>query len=226
MRDSRLRLKTIFRPIIDPVAALMIRIKLTANEVTAIGALMATLTPFLMASGEYIAFGLMVFLVGFMDGVDGSIARISKTATRWGGFLDSLLDRYGDSLILISYLFLPATAPLGETVVVFVQFRLWICFSVIGFLMVSYTRAKGEAIGATGVDAGFAARSERLLMLSITAILGVLNEYFLIYGLIVVGILANLTALYRIDRTAASLRKGEMPHREPPESAKNRKTNR
>ena len=187
----------------------MIRLKLTANEVTAIGAILATTTPFLMASGAYLAFGLMVFIVGFMDGVDGSIARISRTATNWGGFLDSLLDRYGDSLVIISYLFLPATAPLGETIVLAIQFRIWICLSIIGSLMVSYTRAKGEAIGASNVDAGIAARSERLLLLSITAALGILNEYILIYGLIAVGILANLTALYRIDRVAHTAKKVE-----------------
>jgi phosphatidylglycerophosphate synthase len=225
MSNSRLRLRTIFRPIIDPVAVLMIRLRLTPNKATAIGAILATAAPFLMAAGAYLPFGVIVFLVGFMDGVDGAIARITRTATKWGGFLDSVLDRYGDSLILLSYLFVPATAPLGETVVLAIQFRLWIYLAIVGSLMVSYTRAKSEAIGVTEADVGIAARSERLLLLSVTAILGVLNEYILIYGLIVVGILANFTALYRIDHTNAFLHKKERALRQPRKDKHSQRTN-
>jgi phosphatidylglycerophosphate synthase len=187
----------------------MIHLRLTPNKATAIGAIIATMTPFIMATGAYLPFGVIVFIVGFFDGVDGAIARISRTVTKWGGFLDSVLDRYGDSLILISYLFLPVTAPLGETVVLAIQFRLWIYLSIVGSLMVSYTRAKGEAVGATHADVGIAGRSERLLLLSLSAIMGILNVWILIYGLVAVAILANFTAMYRIGRITAFLKKEE-----------------
>ncbi|WXG43044.1 MAG: CDP-alcohol phosphatidyltransferase family protein [Promethearchaeati archaeon SRVP18_Atabeyarchaeia-1] len=209
MTENRLRLRTVFRPVIDPVASLFTRLRLTPNMVTAFGALLATTTPFLMANSEYLLFGIMVFLVGFLDGVDGAIARMTGTSTKWGGFLDSMLDRYGDSLILLSYLFIPVAAPLGETKVLAIQFRMWICVAIIGSLMVSYTRAKSEAIGVRQADVGIAARSERLLLLSVTGILGCINEYIAVYGLVAVAALANFTALYRIAHTNAILRREE-----------------
>jgi archaetidylinositol phosphate synthase len=81
--------------------------------------------------------------------------------------------------------------------------------SIIGSLMVSYTRAKSEAIGVKNSDIGIAARSERLLILSVTGVLGLVDEYIMIYGLIVTAVLANVTALQRIAHTYATLKKTE-----------------
>ena len=144
-----------------------------------------------------------------MDGVDGAIARMTYKITRWGGMLDSLLDRFGDSIILISYLFNPLATPLGETVILFIQIRLWVCIAITGSLMVSYIRAKSEASGIKGSDVGIAARSERLLLLSITGILGLFNVYIVLYGLIITAILANETALHRLAYSYAILKKRE-----------------
>nr|MDO8135795.1 CDP-alcohol phosphatidyltransferase family protein [Candidatus Njordarchaeum guaymaensis] len=209
MSDNRLRLRVVFRPVVNSIAVLLIRMRLTPNMVTTLGALLATITPFLMGSGEYIPFGLTVFLVGLLDGVDGAIARITRRTTKWGGFLDSTLDRYGDCIIFLAYLFGPMTAPLGQTEVLSIQFRVWVCIAIMGSLMVSYTRAKSEAIGVGKCDIGIAARSERLLILSITGALGVINEYITIYGLIATAILANITALQRITHTYSTLKRKE-----------------
>jgi phosphatidylglycerophosphate synthase len=209
MSKNGSRLKVIFRPVVNSIAVLLARLRLTPNMVTALGVLLATITPFLMGSREYILFGLTVFLVGLLDGVDGAVARITREPTKWGGFLDSTLDRYGDCIILLAYLFSPATAPLGQTEVLSLQFRMWVCMAIIGFLMVSYTRAKSEAMGLKECDIGIAARSERLLILSATGVLGVINEYITIYGLILTTILAHITALQRITHAYTTLKEKE-----------------
>ncbi|WXG45607.1 MAG: CDP-alcohol phosphatidyltransferase family protein [Candidatus Atabeyarchaeum deiterrae] len=201
-----MRVRGIFRPLVNSIATLFIRLKLTPNMITVFGALLASITPFLMAKGDYFAFGVTVFLVGLMDGVDGAIARITSKTTQWGGFLDSMLDRYGDAIIVLSYIFNPITTPLGGTIVLGVQFRIWVCIGMVGSLMVSYTRAKSEATGVKKSDIGVAARSERLLIVSITGILGIVYEYIMIYGLIIVAILANFTALHRAAHAYASLK--------------------
>jgi archaetidylinositol phosphate synthase len=177
--------------------------------ITAFGVFLAAATPFLMLDKEYVLFGLTIFFVGLMDGVDGAVARITKKSSRWGGFLDSLLDRFGDSIILISYLFNPMTAPLGNEEILFIQVRIWVCVAIAGSLMVSYIRAKSEATGVKESDIGIAARSERLLILSITGILGLFNGYIVVYGLIIVAILANVTALQRLYHSCAIIRKKE-----------------
>jgi len=216
MGNSRLRVRTIFRPVVNPIASTFARLGLTPNMITAFGAFLATTTPFLMASNQYVLFGIMVFFVGLMDGVDGAVARMTKGSTKWGGFLDSLLDRYGDSIILISYLFNSLAAPLGETEIFFVQVRIWICIALAGFLMVSYIRAKAEATGVEDSDIGIGARSERLLILSVAGILGLFNEYVVIYGLIIAAILANITALQRLFHSYKILKKREKDLRQHP----------
>jgi phosphatidylglycerophosphate synthase len=207
--NSRLRLRTLFQPLVNLIAVVLIRFRLTPNMVTVFGAILATLTPFLMMNGEYVLFGVIVFFVGLMDGVDGAIARITRKVTKWGGFLDSLLDRYGDSIIFISYLFNPVSAPLGSIEILSIQVRIWACIAIVGSLMVSYTRAKSEATGVKESDVGIAARSERLLILSITGILSLFNVYIVIYGLIITAILANVTALQRIVHSYRILKKRE-----------------
>jgi phosphatidylglycerophosphate synthase len=177
--------------------------------VTALGLFLTTLTPFLMSDRDYVLFGLMTFFVGLIDGVDGAVARITNKSTEWGGFLDSLLDRFGDSIILISYLFNPLTAPLGETEIIFLQVRIWVCVAIVGSLMVSYIRAKSEATGVKESDIGIAARSERLLILSVTAILGLFNGYIVVYGVIIIAILANVTALQRLFHSYRILKRKE-----------------
>jgi phosphatidylglycerophosphate synthase len=207
--NSRLRLRALFQPLVNLIAVILIRFKLTPNMVTVFGAVLATFTPFLMMNGEYVLFGVVVFFVGLMDGVDGAIARITKKVTKWGGFLDSLLDRYGDSIIFISYLFNSVSAPLGSMAILSIQVRIWVCIAIAGSLMVSYTRAKSEATGVKESDVGIAARSARLLILSITGILSMFNEYIMIYGLIITAILANVTAVQRIVHSYRILKKRE-----------------
>jgi phosphatidylglycerophosphate synthase len=209
MHSNKRRISTVFRPLVNAIARLFVSLRLSPNSITILGALLATITPLFMESGEYILLGVTIFLVGLLDGVDGTMARITKRTTKWGGFLDSTLDRYGDCIILIGYLLSPTMAPLGQVEVLGFQFRVWVCVSIIGSLMVSYSRAKSEAIGVKDCNVGIAARSERLLILSVTAALGAVNEYIMIYGLIVTSVLANATALQRIAHTYETLRSAE-----------------
>lgn len=184
--DSRVR--KIFRPIVHLIALILDRLGFPPNSITLLSflfAIAAFFAFFVEALGMAIIF---IFLSGLFDGVDGELAKISGRKTKFGGFLDSVLDRYADSFIVLG-------------VAIYLEFQSGIFFidpiilgllTIVGFIMVSYTRARAEKEGIA-CEVGLGARSERLLLLIIFAFV---NQLYI--GLIILCIISNLTAMYRI----------------------------
>jgi archaetidylinositol phosphate synthase len=130
--------------------------------------------------------GLMILFSGFIDAIDGVLARYTGQVTRFGGFLDSVLDRYSDLFILSGII-------IGRLVEPYVGL-----IAMIGSVMVSYTRARAEAEGVRMEGVGFAERAERLIFLAICSIISLFWIKILEWGVIIMAIATNLTVLQRI----------------------------
>jgi CDP-diacylglycerol---glycerol-3-phosphate 3-phosphatidyltransferase len=146
-----------------PVALAMGRIGLTPNGVTIIGFVGTCVAAVLAAAQSWLLAGVLVIVFGVFDMFDGALARATGRATRFGAFLDSTLDRTGEGLVLAGVAagcaagdFLPGVV-LAGTALVFAS-------------VVTYTRAKAEALGLHG-EVGYAPRPERLVILSAGLIL-------------------------------------------------------
>ena len=193
---SKYRLRRIFRPLVLWIARQFQKAGITPNQVSYLGTLLAVVGAllfwFLRNYWGSLLFGIFIFTAGIFDGVDGSLARLTKKASLYGGFLDSVLDRYADIVIVIAFLghFSFPYPILG------VPMLLWAILAVIGITMVSYVRSRAEAIGVEDCDVGLVARSERLFIFFIFALLNLSQ-----WGLMIVVILAHLTAFYRIYHT-------------------------
>ena len=124
-----------------------------------------------------------------LDGVDGRLARMTNQITHFGGVLDSILDRYSDSLLLVSFLFVYP----HDTLFLFVPLQIWVMIAILGFIMVSYTRSRGEKELIGDLNIGLGARTERLFILFIFSLL--LIPWI---GLIITVFLSHLTVLYRV----------------------------
>ncbi|CAN2199284.1 PgsA Phosphatidylglycerophosphate synthase [Candidatus Nanopelagicaceae bacterium] len=152
----------IFKPavvrIISPTARGMLRIGLTPNSVTAIGAVGVVATALLAyPSGHLFGGTVAICLLALSDLFDGTMARLSeKGASRWGGFLDSTIDRVTDSSIALGLLIYLAREkdPLSYVLLV----------SIVAGFLVSYIRAKAESMQIE-CKGGFAERTERLIIL-------------------------------------------------------------
>jgi phosphatidylglycerophosphate synthase len=153
----------------------------------------ACLAALLLALYQWVlAYGLLVFIAGVLDGVDGEVARSTDRASLAGGFLDSMLDRIADVVVLLPFLWLPTPFPqLGPS-------WWWVAIALVGVILVSYARSRAQAAGVTDTDVGLAARSERLFILVVSSLLAVLYPPLLHLGLILVAILSHLTVVYRI----------------------------
>jgi CDP-diacylglycerol--glycerol-3-phosphate 3-phosphatidyltransferase len=172
----------------DPVARVLLGARVRPNQLTVLG-LFCSAAAALAFGSDWVRWGgVLLVLAGACDILDGALARVSGQVSPFGAFLDSVLDRYSDILVLagVVYLFMRR----GEAVVVVATLG-----ALIGTVMVSYTRARAESVGVE-CRVGFMERGERLLVL----VAGALVD-FLAPAVWVVAVGANLTAAHRIWHT-------------------------
>jgi archaetidylinositol phosphate synthase len=168
-----------------PFAKLLDRMHLSPNAVTVIGFLLSLLiVPFTLLL-DYALAGIMIIAAGFFDALDGALARLTDRVTPRGGFLDSVLDRYSDAIIVLAII----CAGLCGIV--------WGFVALIGSLLVSYSRARVEAFGVKRYVVGFAERPVRLLIIAVSFFLEYWYPSILNYAVIALAILTHLTVLER-----------------------------
>lgn len=190
---SRLRLRRVFGPLVRIVARGFIRLEISPNVISVLAFLLGLCAAIVLGFFHwYVIYGVLVFCAGLLDGVDGEVARQTKQTSITGGFLDSMLDRLVDVIVLFPFLWLPNPLPqFGPTV-------WWVALAMTGSLLVSYTRSRAQAAGVMDTDVGLAARSERLFILVVTCLLVVVFPAFPYLGLLLVAILSHLTVVYRV----------------------------
>lgn len=171
-------------------AALFHRLGFTPNHVTVFGLILALLSAFTYWQWRLnplllILAPILMLTSGLFDALDGAIARIYGKTTTFGGFFDSLLDRYADTLILSGII-------LGGLT----DIR-WGLAAIIGSLMVSYARARAEAAGVKMESVGLAERAERIVILALVSFISYFWLDALNWGILVLAILTNLTVVQR-----------------------------
>ena len=190
----------------DPVGHALFRLHLRPNHLTVMGLAVSILAAAAFVTGHVRTGGLLVVLAGLFDFFDGSLARASGQVTPFGAFLDSVIDRYSDLVVLLGI------------VVLFSRFSnlrgaVAAMAALVGSLMVSYTKARAESIGVA-CNVGFMERPERMICLIAGALFDVLEP-----ALWVLAVLANITAVHRIvftrrmtvDSHAATARRRRHP---------------
>lgn len=144
---------------------------------------------------------LFFFLLsGFIDAIDGAVARVTSSVSALGAFLDGIIDRYVEILLYIGLLFF-----LFNREVFLLPNSFWVCLLIFGALMPTYIRAYADhrKVITEPEDqkrmGGILERTERLTLIYIGMFLGLLFEViWLVYIIVIVSILANITALQRL----------------------------
>ena len=159
--------------------------KIHPNVLTAFGLVINIVAAFLLGRGEFRWAGVAIIGAGLFDMVDGRVARATNQVSRFGGFFDSVLDRYSDLALLIGLLVWYGKINRGSYVVLS-------GIVMIGTVMVSYTRARSENEIPT-CKVGFMERPERVVIF----ILGALTER-MAPCLWVLAIMSNWTVIHRM----------------------------
>lgn len=156
------------------------------NTLTLFGLILAFVSAFFFAVQEVLLAGIFLLTSGFFDVLDGEVARENNRITRFGGFLDSVCDRFADAAIITGAMYggLASLSPFPE----------WFIgvMAIVGSLMVSYTRARAEAAGANA-SVGVGDRAVRMLIVVIGAFLGMVN-----WAIALVAALSFITVFQRI----------------------------
>jgi CDP-diacylglycerol--glycerol-3-phosphate 3-phosphatidyltransferase len=186
------RLKPAVTQAITPVASFALRIGVTPNAVTWVGAIGVVVSSlFFYPSGEFFVGTLIICVMALSDLFDGTMARLSSSgSSRWGGFLDSTIDRITDSAILlgVSLYLINQTDPLAYVVIA----------TLVTGLLVPYIRAKAESFGIA-CSGGIAERTERLIIsLAAIGFDGLRVPYVLAVGMWLLAILGVFTVAQRM----------------------------
>jgi archaetidylinositol phosphate synthase len=128
---------------------------------------------------------LLLLASGFCDTLDGVVARTYQQTTVFGGFFDSLLDRYADAIIY-SAIMIVGLCDIS-----------WGLAALAGSLLVSYSRARAEAAGVKMESVGIAERAERMLILAVASLAAIFWLPALNWGIIVLAVLSNFTVVQR-----------------------------
>jgi CDP-diacylglycerol--glycerol-3-phosphate 3-phosphatidyltransferase len=171
--------------VIQPIALFLARLGLTANTITILGFLMTAAVAVVLATGRTQLAGVLLIGTLAFDAVDGTLARLMGTTSRFGAFLDSTLDRWAEVVIYAAlvWVFLENGQDNGVLLAV---------AALATSLMVSYTRARAEGAGFQCKE-GLLTRFERIVIL----IAGLIFNQ-VIWALAIIAILAGFTAVQRI----------------------------
>ncbi len=177
------KLRPFIEMILDPIAS---RMRINPNIITIAGLLMSVVAAYMFARGDLLLGGVFIALSGFVDMLDGVIARKNRSTTPFGGVLDSTMDRFSDAIIFI-----------GIIAGGFIDWFIGI-LTILASFTVSYVRARAESEGIR-CNVGIAERPERLLILIAGALIGYFYDPFVMYlAVILVMMLGYLTVIQRL----------------------------
>lgn len=205
-------LQKIIYVIINPVIKGMIKIGITPNFITTTGFVLNLVAAamFLYAANEFgddtcivgWAGGVILF-AGLFDMMDGRLARMGNMSSRFGALWDSTLDRYSELFTLFGIAFyLILNGWMWSSVTTFI--------AMVGSVMVSYVRARAEGLNIE-CKVGLMQRPERVVLTALGAIFcGIFdNLWILVVPMIIIAVLANITAFWRIAHCYKVLGKEE-----------------
>jgi CDP-diacylglycerol--glycerol-3-phosphate 3-phosphatidyltransferase len=178
-------LRVRFKGVLDPAAAFIHRFGITPNMLTLTGLAGNIVAAVFLSQGSFLVAGLIILIVGPLDALDGALARLRGEPSPFGGFVDSVTDRYSELFIF------------GGLMLHYLQRGEWLWAGVVyaaaaGSILVSYTRARAEGVGFSA-KCGLLTRAERFIILIPSLIFN-----FAEIGITFIAVFANFTALQRI----------------------------
>lgn len=174
-----------FKGVLDPIGMFFNKLGLMPNTMTILGVVGNLCGAILLARGQMFWGGLVILLMGPVDALDGTMARLRGMTGQFGAFVDSVSDRYSELIIFGGLLYYYGLR--ADTLGILLVFA-----SAAGSVLVSYVRSRGQSLG-WDTKVGVLTRMERYMVLSPALIFNVP-----IVGLWIIAVLSNITALQRI----------------------------
>jgi CDP-diacylglycerol---glycerol-3-phosphate 3-phosphatidyltransferase len=178
------------------IIAACIALGISPNVLTFVGVLINVAAAWALAKGNFVTAGVIMIVANIFDFIDGKVARETHAETKFGGFWDSVIDRFSDIALFVGLIYLYSSLRRTDYVMIT---ALAMMFSI----MTSYTRARAESL-ITKCKVGFMERPERIVLFMIGAFT---NRMAAVMW--VIGVLSVFTVADRIIYTYRELRNPE-----------------
>ncbi len=191
----RERLLRTYYGLIERLLRPLVRSSVSPNVISFVSLIVSLVAGIMYAGGLFFTGGMTLLLSGFLDTLDGTMARLKGQSTLFGALLDSTFDRYADFIVFAGLL-------------IYYRYH-WMFFAIIlallGSFTVSYVKARAESLGTIRV-VGFMQRPERVLLLVTGSILTVPVSWYsvddadipIVAAVCLLAVLTNMTALHRL----------------------------
>lgn len=179
--------------IIDQIVGVLSLLKISPNVLTVFGVVVSVFTAAALAMGRFGYACVLLILAGLFDMLDGAVARVSKSETSYGAFLDSMVDRYSDFIVMLGLIIYYGLADRLTYVVL-------AGVALMGSVLTSYARARAECL-IPSCKVGFLERPERVVILILGALFRGMDA-----AVWVIAVLSNWTVIQRILYTRKYLK--------------------
>ena len=196
MKDIRRLIERGLRAMVEPAIAFLVRRRVHPNLLSTAGFLITCTSGFFFHQHHVRTAGALILLGGVFDLLDGAVARRTELASPFGAFYDSTLDRFSEIVVYLGLLSLynDYRLELGDVGMIYA-----VLLAMAGSIMISYTRARAEALDIP-CSVGLMQRAERVILIGTAALaFGEMNQGVVLKGVIIaLAVLTNFTSLQRI----------------------------
>jgi len=184
-----------FKDLEKIVGSLFGILPLTPNQYTYLSGVFALIGLWFMM-GESLIWATIFFVIAAgLDFVDGAVARAKNMSSKVGGYLDTVFDRYVEGIIFFGMMFLV----LPEVII---PGQAWVYLAIFGSVVTTYVKAaaKEKDLVNQELKGGLLSRGERLILIFIALVLGIIypDYLYMTYVVAIIAVLANFTAIQRV----------------------------
>jgi len=184
------------------IGSIFSRAGLSPNQWTILTIVPTLLSLHYLMRSEFLLAALFLIIAGFLDMVDGAVARVMGKVTKLGAYLDTMMDRYVEALIILGLLFVALPD-------FYFPSSVWLFLYFMGSLFTTYAKAaaKEKELVDEELKGGILERAERLLILFAGIVLAHFNVMYLTYIIVALAVLTNISALQRMYGATKMYRK-------------------
>lgn len=182
-----------FNRISIKVGIIFSKFGLSPNQWTLLTLLPTFFALYFLVNEQFLFSAAFFIVASFIDLIDGSVARVTGSVTKLGAYLDTIMDRYVEGIIILGLLFV--TVPSA-----YFPFYFWLFLYFFGGMMTTYAKAaaKEKELVEKELRGGLLERAERLSLLFLGILLANFDKIYLSYIIVLLAILTNISALQRI----------------------------